>query len=54
MLLASLFEYALCIPFSMQNGDNLKRASVWPVRYGLIGITGQRPEAEYARREISA
>jgi hypothetical protein len=52
--LNTLFQDALCIPSSLQNGNNLEWSRLGFIDDGVIWITGQRPETGRAGREIGA
>jgi len=42
------------ISLSVENGNDMKRGSLWPVDDGVIWIPGQRPEAKGTCCEVGA
>jgi hypothetical protein len=50
----ALLEHAPDVPFSVENGNDLKWCRFWPVNNGVVGIPVQCPETEWARREVGS
>jgi hypothetical protein len=50
--LSPLRQDASHVPFPMQNRDDVQDGRLWPIDYGVIGISRQRPETKQTACEV--